>query len=125
MDKIIKIARIAHEVNRAYCESTQDYSQLPWEDAPEWQHESAVKGVKFHLEHPDATPEDSHNSWMREKIANGWAYGECKDAEAKTHPCLVPYNTLPHGQRAKDYLFSAVVSACSKLLETHDRPDAE
>lgn len=28
-----RIAKMAHEVNRAYCQSIGDNSQLPWEDA--------------------------------------------------------------------------------------------
>lgn len=30
---IEQIARVCHEVNRAYCESMGDTSQVPWEDA--------------------------------------------------------------------------------------------
>lgn len=45
-----QIARIAHETNRAYCESIGDNSQPPWQDAPDWQKLSAINGVKFHLE---------------------------------------------------------------------------
>lgn len=36
-------------------------------------------------------------------------YGEVKDGEAKTHPCLVPYEQLPPAQRLKDDLFAAIV----------------
>lgn len=104
-----RIARLAHEVNAAYCMSLGDYSQLPWEDAPEWQKASAIKGVMFHKENPDAQPSDSHESWMAVKLADGWKWGEVKDENAKTHPCIVPYDELPQEQRAKDYLFRAVV----------------
>ncbi|WP_018865117.1 RyR domain-containing protein [Thioalkalivibrio sp. ARh3] len=108
------IARVAHEANRAYCLSIGDDSQPTWEDAPEWQRDSAVAGVIAHLER-DLTPEESHESWMRHKAEDGWVYGEEKDPEAKTHPCMVPYEQLPEEQQAKDALFSAVVSA----LEPH------
>jgi hypothetical protein len=104
-------ARIAHEVNRAYCNSIGDFSQPGWDDAPDWQKESAIKGVQFHYANPDATPEDSHNSWMEQKRADGWPYGEKKDPEAKTHPAFLPYDQLPQEQRTKDYLFKAVMSA--------------
>jgi hypothetical protein len=43
-------------------------------------------------------------------------YGEVKDAEKKTHPCIVPYKDLPPEQQAKDHLFKAVVSALAPLL---------
>jgi hypothetical protein len=106
-----QIASIAHEANRAYCESLGDDSQLPWEDAPQWQRDSAVKGVEFHLSNPDASPSASHESWLKVKEADGWKYGPMKDAENKIHPCFVPYDQLPIDQRQKDFLFKAIVHA--------------
>lgn len=106
-----QVARVAHEVNRAYCQSLGDNSQPTWEDAPEWQRESAIKGVVFHVKNPDAGPEASHESWFAQKVADGWIYGEVKDPENKTHPCMVPFSELPKEQQAKDYLFRAVVHA--------------
>lgn len=108
--KVEQIARIAHEVNRAYCRAIGDASQPPWEEAPEWQRESAISGVSHHLERP-RTPEESHDLWSAEKIRDGWSYGPVKDPEKKEHPCLVPYGELPLEQRVKDYLFGAVVNA--------------
>jgi len=113
--KIESIARIAHEVNRAYCVSIGDSSQQSWDNSPEWQRESAINGVKFHIKNPDATPEDSHISWLEEKIKDGWVYGEVKDADAKTHPCIKTYNSLPQEQRSKDYLFSCTVRELNAL----------
>jgi len=52
-----------------------------------------------------------HNSWMKEKIDTGWVYGKTKDAEAKTHPCIVPFEELPEFQQKKDGLFCAIVDA--------------
>lgn len=104
-----QIARVAHEANRAYCQSIGDNSQVCWDEAPEWQRNSAINGVLFHIANPDATPENSHESWMREKAADGWKYGAVKDAEKKEHPCFTAYANLPVAQRAKDYLFRAVI----------------
>ncbi len=104
------IARLAHEVNRAYCESQSDPSQPKWEDAPEWQRVSARLGVELHLS-GDHGPEASHASWMTQKLAEGWVYGETKDPVAKTHPCIKPFSELPKEQQAKDFLFRGVVNA--------------
>jgi hypothetical protein len=105
--KVEEIARVAHEVNRGYCDSLGDASQPKWEDAPEWQRQSAMVGVEMHLANPDATPEQSHESWLKEKEANGWKYGPVKDSVKKEHPCFRP----PQEQKAKDYIFRAVVRA--------------
>jgi hypothetical protein len=104
------IAKLCHEVNRAYCISIGDNSQASWEDAEQWQRDSAIKGVEFCLS-GDATPEQTHENWSKDKIADGWVYGPVKDPDKKEHPCLVPYNQLPLNQRTKDYLFKAVVDA--------------
>lgn len=103
------IARICHEANRAYCESLHDNSQPPWEQAPEWQRESAIEGVRAHLEAGGLSPAKSHALWMERKVTEGWRWGLKKDAVKKTHPCLVPYDQLPQTQRAKDYIFAAIV----------------
>lgn len=104
-------ARATHEVNRIYCAATGDVSQVPWEQAPDWQKESARNGVRGILAGTVTTPEKSHESWMAEKVAAGWVHGAAKDADAKTHPCLVPYADLPAQQRAKDALFFTVATA--------------
>lgn len=106
---IEKIAKTCHEVNRVYCLGHGDESQPIWEDAPDWQRESAIKGVEYHLANPDSKPEDSHNSWLAEKESAGWVYGEQKDPEKKTHPCIVPFGELPLMQQVKDQLFLSVV----------------
>lgn len=107
----LKIARVCHEVNRAYCESLGDMSQPKWEDAPEWQCRSALLGVELHRNNPDAGPEASHESWMRQKVAEGWVCGPEKSPDLKTHPCIVPFGELPREQQAKDFIFRAVVHA--------------
>lgn len=106
-----KIAKVCHEVNRAYCQALGDDSQPSWDSAPEWQQSSALNGVQMHLDNPNATPENSHESWLAQKAAEGWKWGPIKDAEAKEHPCFCLYAELPAEQRAKDYLFRAVVHA--------------
>lgn len=109
-ESIMKIAQVAYEANRAYCAAFMgDDSQLPWEQAPQWQRQSTYNGVKFVLDNPHASPEDAHESWRLEKFADGWVYGEEKNAMLKTHPCMVSYEELPAEQRTKDYLYLSVV----------------
>lgn len=107
------IARVCHEVNRAYCQALGDDSQLPWDEAPQWQRNSCLAGVRSHLENPGLTPEQSHVLWYQHKQADGWVYGAFKDQERKTHPCMVMYHELPIEQRAKDHIFRAIVHALS------------
>jgi hypothetical protein len=110
-----QIAIVAHEANRAYCKTLGDNSQPSWDDAPDWQKNSAIAGVKFHLDAlqsgVEPAPSASHDSWLAEKERDGWKYGTVKDPEKKEHPCYVPYDQLPVEQRLKDYIFAAIVKA--------------
>lgn len=108
----VLIAAMAHEANRQYCAMFgNDDSQPAWDAAPAWQRESAIKGVHAVLDGTAKDPREQHESWMRDKLESGWKYGERKDPEAKTHPCLVPYDQLDGYQRKKDELFRAIVLA--------------
>jgi len=107
------IARVCHEANRALQIETNDPAvSPPWDDAPEWQRRSAVEGVMAAMD--GATPRQLHESWMDSKFREGWVYGDVKDADAKTHPCLVDYDDLPADQRAKDTVFHGIVAALAQ-----------
>ena len=103
--------------NRELCEQLGDDTQKAWEDAPQWQVVSAINGVRFHLENPDATPANSHESWLAQKEADGWKYGPVKNEETKEHPCFVPYAELPPEQQAKDHLFRSIVHAFRPFIK--------
>lgn len=110
------IAMVAHNANRALCEAHGDFSQQLWHSAPEWQRDSAVRGIRFLIEHPDAGPGAQHEAWCIDKLNEGWRWGPIKDANLKTHPCLVSYDELPVEQRAKDHVFQAVVASLLPFL---------
>ena len=107
-------ARAAHEANRAYCIAIGDLSQKPWDEAEQWQRDSAIRGVIVALQ--GATPGRQHEAWMADKLRDGWVYGEVKDPIAKTHPCLVAYEDLPLAQRQKDALYITVVRGMADAL---------
>lgn len=111
------VAQIAHEINKSYCESIGDYSQPSWDDAPEWQKSSAINGVQFHLDNPNAAPSHSHESWMKQKTEEGWKYGPVKDPAKKEHPCYLPYDQLPVEQKSKDFLFKQIIHSLKPHLE--------
>ncbi len=113
---IEEIANVAHNINKAYCSAIGDLSQPEWELAPDWQRNSAINGVKAHIDSGlTMLPDESHVSWKKQKESEGWVYGPVKNPEKKEHPCMVEYNELPAEQKAKDYLFREVVHTLVKI----------
>lgn len=111
-------AAAAHEVNKVFCDMTGDPSQGHWEQAPEWQREASIEGVAVALQ--GASPRQLFEAWKAAKQRDGWTHGPVKDGEKKTHPCLVGYDDLPPAQKAKDGLYSAVVTAMRQALQDLD-----
>ena len=109
LTEIENIAKICHEANRAYCQTIGDNSQPTWEDAPQWQRDSAISGVRFHIDNPGVGGSVSHENWLAEKTRDGWKFGPVKDPDKKEHPCCVPYEDLPLEQRRKDDIFIGVI----------------
>lgn len=115
--KIQNIAEIAHETNRGFCLAFGDTSQMPWDKAPDNIKQSAIDGVVYLRDNPNAKPSDSHDNWLKFKREDGWRYGPVKDLEKREHPCFVPYNELPTEQKAKDYVYSYLVKSLLKYLD--------
>jgi hypothetical protein len=97
------------------CAAAGESNILSWEETTQAVRESTMAGVKYHLDNPDVTPEQSHESWMKHRAATGWVYGEVKDLEKKIHPNLVAYEQLPLAQQMKDHVFRAAVHALKSL----------
>ncbi len=43
-----------------------------------------------------------HEVWAASRMSQGWTYGSQRDDTLKTHPCLVPYETLPEEEKEYD-----------------------
>lgn len=114
---IAQIASIIHDANRSYCAAIGDPSAVSWADAPQWQRESMIAGVSAMLDGSATTPREQHEAWLDYKLSEGWAFGPVKDPVAKTHPCLVAYDSLPDEQKRKDYLSRAIVGALTADME--------
>ena len=57
-----------------------------------------------------------HETWARQRIAEGWRLGPERNDEKKEHPCFIPYDELPHEQQVKDALFMSTVGVLKALL---------
>ena len=43
-----------------------------------------------------------HEVWAETRVSQGWTYGEQRNDELKTHPCLIPYEELPEEEKEYD-----------------------
>lgn len=43
-----------------------------------------------------------HEVWADIRMKQGWIYGEQRNDELKTHPCLIPYEELPEEEKVYD-----------------------
>ena len=112
MPRVRMTAAMCHAANKAWCELNADYSQVPWDTAPENIQNSAIDGVLHVLDADGPVSQaDGHNRWLAFKRADGWVYGPVKDAELREHPCMVPYEELPDDEKMKDALFLGIVRA--------------
>lgn len=119
-----EIAHIAHDAARALQSILADPSipvSVPWDQLPDESKKICESGVK--VARNGASPEILHERWADEKRAAGWTHGETKDAEAKTHPLLVPFDRMSPGDQAKDILFAAICSAMNQAAEIKDRAE--
>lgn len=56
-----------------------------------------------------------HETWAASRISQGWTYGEQRDDEKKTHPCLVPYEELP--EEEKEYDRNTAISTLKFIMK--------
>ena len=112
-------ARIAHELNRGWSAAHGDNSHKSWKETSEHIKGSTRNGARLALEKPEMTPRALHEEWSKYKLKQGYAYGPEKSEADKTHPCLVPYDSLPPIDRAKDELFAHAVRLAQMSFEPY------
>ena len=54
------------------------------------------------LELTEKIAENVHDVWAVDRIADGWTFGETRDDEKKTTPCMVPYDQLSESEKEYD-----------------------
>lgn len=57
-----------------------------------------------------------HEVWAKSRIDQGWKYGEQRDDDKKTHPCLIPYDELPESE--KDYDRDTCINTVKMILKS-------
>jgi ryanodine receptor 2 len=50
----------------------------------------------------EAMAKNVHEIWAKERVSQGWTYGEKRDDIKKHHPCLIAYEDLPDEEKVYD-----------------------
>lgn len=45
---------------------------------------------------------NTHEVWSKQRIRDGWSYGDERNDKELLHPCLVPYEELPEDEKNYD-----------------------
>jgi len=112
-----EIAQITHSANRSYQILLGEDPAEHWCQCSDELKASVIDGVNHVLENSNCSPGELHQNWVEFKTSQGWVFGDVKDAEAKTHPCLLPFKDLPEAQQRKDYLFMGIIFCLNEDLE--------
>ena len=116
---IATAARAAHEVLRVFeREALGDNTLLPWHNAPEWQREATLAGVRALADHEAMDARACHRAWMMAKLEEGWVWSREKNPMTRTHPGLIDFDDLPNPERAKDEIFVLVARVVLTLMNS-------
>jgi hypothetical protein len=115
-EEMQRIARVVHEAVRALQTAHDQPPSPPWSRAPKWMKTATIEGIRFRLANPGAGPSAQHDQCMAEKLAAGWKRGKVKDGVKKTHPLIIPYESLPRVERQKDALVAAVIDSLTMVV---------
>ena len=63
---------------------------------------SDIQLTKELVELTEKLAENTHDVWAQGRINQGWTYGEVRNDEKKTTPCLVSYSDLPDSEKEYD-----------------------
>lgn len=111
------VAWVCHETIRSFCEANDDFSIMPWHEANDWQIKSSISSVKYLLSKDSIATSDLHDKWVKDKIDDGWVFGDKKNVINKTHPCIVAYEDLSEIDKTKDVLFISTFDSLKNLID--------
>ena len=109
----LSIARIAHDADRSLCALHGDMTTPGWFQLDDVHRENARVGVAIAVSMPDATPEQLHGVWLKDRKADGWRFGPQYDGLGKRDPLIRPWSRLTRLTQLREQLFVAVVRALS------------
>ena len=118
---LIKLAELAHEVQRVVGTMFRRPLEPKWSEAPLWKRANTINSVARILAHPEATPADDHNLWLAYRLVEGWRHGSEENHEMREHPDMVPWDQLGPEQKLRDTLFLEAVRTTARVFGISSR----
>lgn len=94
-----------------------------WGETEQPWREKVLAAVDMHISHPDKTPEQAHDEWVAQRVADGWTYADARDDAKKEHPMIRPWVELPFERRVQDTVLHALVAEL-KMIPDAPSPSA-
>lgn len=78
------------------------------------------------LELTELLAKHAHDLWAEQRFSDGWKWGPIRCDTARTHPCLLPYEDLPEGEKLYDRnmalgTIKAVIASGYRIVVSTDR----
>lgn len=114
---LVDIAQECHYKNNELMVMNGEEPNPPWDTLDRHTKFMTFKSVLKALENPNLTAKDMHDEWMKNKISDGWTFGDVKDKEQKTHPLIIDFDLMNDIDKMKDQSF---INICNKYREIYD-----
>ncbi|MDB4584824.1 hypothetical protein N9164_16870 [Draconibacterium sp.] len=108
-----KIARIAHDADRAWCAAFGWPGSAGWSHCTPGDREARIEAVLMIITTPGADASTLHDDWCEVMRRNGWRHGAAHDGIARTSPGLIAFDRLPIDQQRRQAMFVGIVRALS------------
>jgi len=84
---------------------------------------SAISLSREILQLKELLARNAHEVWARQRMAEGWKYGQKRDDSRMENPCLVPYEDLPESEKEYDRAMALetlkVIAALGYKIDQH------
>ena len=90
------------ELSKMVCSSERKIVRMKSKYIPKPIDMSEVKLPKDLEQLVEQMAKNVHEVWAETRINQGWTYGEQRNDELKTHPCLIPYEELSEEEKEYD-----------------------
>jgi hypothetical protein len=111
------LARIAHEAIRSLSLAFGEYYPS-WADLGGETRVAFTLQVKRCFDHPEETVETIHQTWVEQRVRDGWKLAARFSQDRLTDPLLLPWRRLSERVQARYRLLQATVAALAPMLKT-------